>query len=85
MWLLDIVLMVCLEGIIILLKLTGLLSLLLNEPVSIFFSFDLDLTRIETRSKALNMIFNLIGVLKMPFPAIEYNSKNEWILHGIYF
>jgi hypothetical protein len=60
MWLLDIVLMVCLEGIIILLKLTGLLSLLLNEPVSIFFSFDLDLTRIETRYKALNMIFNLI-------------------------
>lgn len=50
-----------------------------------FLSFDLDLSRIETRSKALNMIFNLIGVLKMPFPAIEYNSKNEWILHGIYF
>lgn len=50
-----------------------------------FLSFDLDLSRIETRSKALNMIFNLIGVLKMPFPAIEYNSKNEWILHGMYF
>ncbi|MCX5720033.1 MAG: hypothetical protein NTV31_17530 [Bacteroidia bacterium] len=50
-----------------------------------FFSLDLDLTRIETKSKALNMIFNLIGVLKIPFPAIEYNSKNECILHGIYF
>jgi hypothetical protein len=50
-----------------------------------FLSLDLDLTRIKTRSKALNMIFNLFGVLKIPFPAIEYNSKNEWILHGIYF
>ena len=50
-----------------------------------FFSFDLDLTRIETRSKALNTIFNFIGVLKIPFPAIEYNSRNKWRLHGIYF
>lgn len=50
-----------------------------------FLSLDLDLTRIKTRSKALNMIFNLIGVLKIPFPAIEYNSKNQWKLHGMYF
>lgn len=50
-----------------------------------FFSFDLDLTRIETRSKALKGIFKLISFLKIPFPAVEYNSKNEWILHGIYF
>lgn len=50
-----------------------------------FLSLDLDLTRIKTRSKALNAIFNIIGVLKMPFPAIEYNSQNEWILHGLYF
>ena len=50
-----------------------------------FLSFDLDLTRIETRSKALNMIFNFIGILKIPFPAIEYNSRNKWRLHGMYF
>jgi hypothetical protein len=50
-----------------------------------FLSLDLDLTRVKTRSKTLNAIFNIIGVLKMPFPAIEYNSKNEWVLHGLYF
>jgi hypothetical protein len=50
-----------------------------------FLSLDLDLTRIKTRSKALHAIFNVIGTLKLPFPAIEYNSKNEWRLHGVYF
>jgi hypothetical protein len=50
-----------------------------------FFSLDLDMTRIKTRSKALNAIFNFVGVLKFPFPSIEYNSKNQWIVHGLYF
>jgi hypothetical protein len=50
-----------------------------------FLSLDLDLTRVKTKSKALNAIFNFVGVLKFPFPAIEYNSGNHWKLHGIYF
>ena len=50
-----------------------------------FLSLDLDLSRIDTRSKALKVIFNLIGFIKIPFPAIEYNSANEWKLHGFYF
>ncbi|MCF8296170.1 MAG: YfiM family protein [Saprospiraceae bacterium] len=50
-----------------------------------FLSLDLDLTRIETKSKALNMVFDIVGVIKFPFPALEYNSKNEWKMHGVYF
>ncbi len=50
-----------------------------------FLSLDVDLTRIETRSETLKTIFNLFGFLKIPFPAIEYNSKNQWKLHGVYF
>lgn len=50
-----------------------------------FFSFDFDLTRVKTKSKTLNAIFNFVGVLKFPVPAIEYNSKQQWIVHGLYF
>lgn len=50
-----------------------------------FLSLDLDLSRIKTRSKALKLIFNTFGFIKIPFPAVEYNSGRQWILHGIYF
>ncbi len=50
-----------------------------------FLSLDLDLNRIETRSKTLKMLLNIVGVFKIPFPAIEYNSGNAWKLHGLYF
>jgi hypothetical protein len=50
-----------------------------------FLSLDLDLTRIKTKSRVLNNIFNVLGVVKLPFPAIEYNSMKEWKLHGFYF
>lgn len=50
-----------------------------------FLSLDLDLTRIKTKSKALNAIFNFVGVLKFPFPAVEFNSKHQWKLHELYF
>jgi len=50
-----------------------------------YLSFDLDLTRIETKSKALKNFFNLIGFIKVPFPALEYNQNNGWVLHSLYF
>lgn len=50
-----------------------------------FFSFDLDLTHIETRSKALRMIFNVLSIVKVPFPAVEFNQGTGWRLHGVYF
>ena len=50
-----------------------------------FLSFDVDLTRIRTKSRALNNVFNVLGVVKFPFAAIEYNSTKEWKLHGFYF
>ena len=50
-----------------------------------FLSFDLDLTRTKTKSKVLKMVFNFIGVLKFPFPAVEYNSDRGVVFHGLYF
>lgn len=40
-----------------------------------YLSLDVDLTRIKTRSKALKVLFNTIGFIKFPAPALEF-SKN---------
>jgi len=50
-----------------------------------FLAPDIDLTRIKTKSPFLKMVFNIFGVLKFPLPAIEYNSQQGWVVHGIYF
>ena len=50
-----------------------------------YLSLDIDLTRIPTRSKTLNLIFNIIGFIKIPLPALEYNTKDGFKGHGLYF
>ena len=40
-----------------------------------YLSFDVDLTRIKTKSKFLNTVFYSIGYLKIPAPAIEFSEK----------
>jgi hypothetical protein len=47
-----------------------------------YFSLDVDLTRIKTKSKFLKTVFNTIGFIKFPAPAIEFNKyavKGSWI------
>ena len=46
---------------------------------------DIDLTRIKTKSPFLKMVFNIFGVLKFPLPALEYNSEQGLVFHGLYF
>lgn len=50
-----------------------------------FLSPDIDLTRIKTKSGFLKMVFNIFGVLKFPLPALEYNSTQGLVVHGVYF
>lgn len=50
-----------------------------------FLSVDIDLTRIRTRSKVLETLFNVIGFLKIPAPAIEFNTRGQIIFHPFYF
>lgn len=42
-----------------------------------YLSFDIDLTRIKTKSRLLRTVFNTFGFLKIPAPGIELNK------HGI--
>lgn len=50
-----------------------------------YLSFDVDLTRIKTRSKALKGIFTILGFIKIPFPTIEFNSEDKCKFHILYF
>ncbi len=50
-----------------------------------YLSLDVDLTRIPTKSKTLKAFFTLLNLIKIPFPALEYNTKGQFIFHPIYF
>jgi uncharacterized protein YfiM (DUF2279 family) len=50
-----------------------------------FLSPDVDLTRIRTKSSILKMVFNLVSFIKIPAPAIEFNSQGNVIFHGLYY
>lgn len=50
-----------------------------------YLSLDVDLSRIPTNSRLLKTLFDVFNVIKLPFPAVEFNSKNGIKLHYIYF
>lgn len=50
-----------------------------------YLSLDIDLTRIPTKSKTLDKIFDVIGFIKIPFPALEYNTNDGFKGHLLYF
>lgn len=50
-----------------------------------YLSPDIDLTRIRTRSKFLKSVFYLVNMVKIPAPALQYNSQGKFKLHGLYF
>ena len=50
-----------------------------------YFSLDVDYTRIKTRSKVLKVFFTVISFIKIPFPTLEYNTKDGLKFHYLYF
>jgi hypothetical protein len=40
-----------------------------------YFSLDVDLTRIPTRSKFLRGVFNVLSFIKIPMPTVEFSEK----------
>ena len=49
------------------------------------FSLDIDWTKIQTQNKVLKKLFNSMLILKLPFPALEYNPHNGFVSHWLYF
>ena len=48
-------------------------------------SLDIDWTRIHTNSRFLNLMFKGLTFVKLPFPAVEYNSRGEWRGYWMYY
>lgn len=56
-----------------------------NRIRQYYLSLDVDLTRIKTNSHLLKTIFDVLNVIKVPFPALEINSQGLVKFHSIYF
>ncbi len=50
-----------------------------------YLSLDVDLTHIPTKSSLLKVIFTVLSVLKIPAPALEYNTLGQLKFHPFYF
>jgi len=50
-----------------------------------YLSLDVDLTKIKTKSEFLRLLFSFANMIKVPLPALEYNSENGFVFHPIYF
>ena len=48
-------------------------------------SVDVDLTRIPTHSKVLKVVFTVLSIIKIPAPAIEYNSLGNFRFYPLYY
>jgi hypothetical protein len=48
-------------------------------------SVDVDLTRIPTHSKILKCIFTVLSFIKIPAPAIEYNTLGNFRFYPLYY
>ena len=50
-----------------------------------YFSLDVDLSQINTKSKAVNTVFDLLNLMKVMFPSLEYNRVTKFLFHPLYF
>jgi hypothetical protein len=50
-----------------------------------YLSFDIDLTAIETNSPFWNMMFEVLSIVKIPMPTLEYNSDGRLNFYPLYF
>ena len=50
-----------------------------------YLTVDLNLRAIKTRSKVLKTAFYILDIFHLPAPALEYNNRKQWRLHGLYF
>ena len=50
----------------------------------VLLSLDINLANINTRSKFINTVLDCLTI-KIPAPAIEYNTKGKFVFHPLYF
>lgn len=50
-----------------------------------FLSVDADLTKIKTKSRVGKAILGILNIVKVPMPALEFNTLGQIVLHPMYF
>ena len=50
-----------------------------------YLSFDVDLTKIKTKSHFLKTVFSVFNAIKIPAPTIEYSAGKGFKAHSLYF
>ena len=60
-------------------------SIFQNPYRQFYLSFDIDLTKIETKSHFLKSLFSVFNTLKIPAPTLQYDDFNGVKAHFIYF
>lgn len=50
-----------------------------------FISIDADLTKIKTNNKYVKVLLQALNIIKLPFPAIEFNTLGQVVFHPIHF
>lgn len=56
-----------------------------NPYRQFYLSFDVDLTKISTKSHFLKKLFSVINTIKIPAPTLQYDDFNGVKAHFIYF
>jgi uncharacterized protein YfiM (DUF2279 family) len=56
-----------------------------NRQRQFYLSLDVDLSKIKTKSRFLQSLFDVFNMIKVPFPTLEFNDKNGFKFHYIYF
>lgn len=51
----------------------------------LFLSLDINLAKIPVKNQFLKSVFSIINIVKIPAPALEFNSMNKFRFHYIYF
>ena len=50
-----------------------------------YLSLDIDPTKIKTNNETVKWLLNLVGFIKLPFPALEFNRVDKVRWHWMYF
>ncbi len=56
-----------------------------NRQRQYYLSLDVDLSKIKTNSRLLRSLFDVFNTIKVPFPTLEFNDKNGFKFHYVYF
>lgn len=48
------------------------------------FSLDIDFSKIKTRTQSLGLVLKALGFIKIPFPALEFNTNKKFVFHPLY-